>query len=139
MAVSLCWLVQVKYTSKSKTSVPAAVEARLGSAVAKVSSPPPVPGQQLAFTWLTTGFCRGVTMPWLGFWKARMRFCTFRKSLRWTPGAVCKAKRGELRRGAGCPVPMLAHRPCPQKCTQLPGKEPANDVNPLTCQFKMSR
>lgn len=84
--------------------------------------------------WLTTGFCRGVTMPWLGFWKAEMRLCTFRKSLRWTPGAVCKARGGEVRRGAGYSV--LAHRPCPQKCTHLPGKEPAMDVNPPVCLFQ---
>lgn len=100
-----CWLVQVKDAKSLKVLHPHRC-GRLCSAAAEAPSAHRVPGEYLAFAWLTTGCFRGVTMPWSGFWKAEMRLCTFRKSLRWTPGAVCEAEGWEVRGGAGCRTPV---------------------------------
>lgn len=94
-----------------------------------------VPAGHATFAWLTTGCCRGVMMPWSGFWKAEMRLCTFRKSRRWTPGAVCEAK-GERWGDGGAQGPDA--EALSSEMQLHPGMERALPSAPSACQLKAS-
>lgn len=127
--MSLCWPVQVKYTSKSKTSIPATME---GSAQLQPRLQGFLPPTS---TWGVVGFhvvdnwvLQGCYNALVGFLEGCNEVVHLPKEPPGDPRRCLQSQRGEVRRAAGYPV--LAHRPRPQKCTQLPGKEPAMEWAP---------
>lgn len=109
---------------KSKTSIPATME---GSAQLQPRLQGFLPPTS---TWGVVGFhvvdnwvLQGCYNALVGFLEGCNEVVHLSKEPPGDPRRCLQSQRGEVRRAAGYPV--LAHRPRPQKCTQLPGKEPA--------------
>lgn len=101
MATSLCWLVQVKYTSKSKTSIPATVEARLGCSQGFL---PPTS------TWAAAGFhvvdnwvLQGCYDALVGFLEGQNEVLHFPKEPPVDPRRCLQSQRGRAEKGCWMP------------------------------------